>query len=116
MESDHPVSGAAKEGETPDVERLYLAQCLRDETMGESIAQVLTAGAGGGKRPLVISINGAFHSDFGDGLVDRVRRRLPDKRLLVLSLQPAGGLDSIAPGADERKRADYLVYVLAETP
>ncbi len=116
VENDHPVSGAVTDGGASNVARVYLAQCLRDETMGESIAQVLTAGAGSGKRPLVISFNGASHSDFGDGLVNRVRRRLPDKRLLVLSVQPADSLDSIAPDADERKRADYLVSVLAETP
>jgi uncharacterized iron-regulated protein len=93
------------------VQRFYFAQCLKDETMGESIAQAYAAGTIGGKRPLVISINGAFHSDFRQGIADRTLRRLPDKRLLVLSIEPVDDLDTLAPG-DVRKRADYLVYTV----
>jgi uncharacterized iron-regulated protein len=94
------------------LERFYDAQCLKDETMGESIAQAYMAGAVGGKRPLVVSVNGAFHSDYHEGLVERTRRRLPDKRLVVLTILPVDTLDQLAPDADARKRADYLIYTV----
>ena len=93
------------------VDGAYFAQCLRDETMGETIAQVLTAGAAGGKRPLVVSINGAFHTAFGQGVVERTRRRLPDKRLLVIAIVPVENLDALTTEISDPPRADYIVYV-----
>ena len=93
------------------VEGAYFAQCLRDETMGETIAQVLTAGATGGTRPLVVSINGAFHTAFGQGVVERTRRRLPDKRLLVISIVPVENLETVTTEIGDPPRADYIVYV-----
>ena len=65
--------------------------------MGESIAQAYAIGAIGGKRPLVVHFNGAFHSDFAEGTADRARRRLPGKRIVVLSIVPVQDLDALAP-------------------
>ncbi len=92
--------------------RYYASQCLKDETMAESIAQAYAAGSIGGKRPLVVSINGTFHSDYGDGTVERTRRRLPGKRLVVVTMIPVTDLDTIKPDKDTRERADYLVYTV----
>jgi hypothetical protein len=39
-------------------------------------------------------------------------RRLPGKRVAVISIQPVEDLDKLAPDATERKRADYLVYTI----
>ena len=94
------------------VERFYFAQCLKDETMGESIARAYAAAAEQGARPLVVHVNGAFHSDFGTGTAERARRRLPGKRIAVVSMLPVENLDTLAPGKEDRKRADYLVYTL----
>jgi uncharacterized iron-regulated protein len=104
-------------GSTPAADRLtiqhfYEAQCLKDETMAESIAQAYVGGAVGGKRPLVVAVNGAFHSDYGEGVVERTRRRLPDKRVVILSLLPVESLDDLTPDADARRKADYLVYTI----
>jgi uncharacterized iron-regulated protein len=60
-----------------------------------------------------VHVNGAFHSDFGDGVPERLRRRLPQLRLVVISILPIDNLDSLAPTAGDRDRADYLVYTLA---
>ena len=103
--SDHPV------GDDQTMARIYQAQCVRDETMGESIAQAWQVGAVAGK-PLVVHINGAFHSDFHEGTAASTARRLPGKRLVVVSLLPAVDLDAVNPDAAERRRADYLVYTL----
>ena len=91
----------------------YYAQCLKDETMAESIAEAYTAAAAGGKRPLVVHINGAFHSDFGQGTAARLRRRLPDKRVAIVTMLPVEKIDVPAPDAAERRRGDFLVYTVA---
>jgi uncharacterized iron-regulated protein len=96
------------------IERFYQAQCLKDETMSESIAQAYTVGALGGKRPLVVHFNGAFHSDFAEGTAGRARRRLPGKRIVVLSIVPVQNLETLAPAKDQRKRADYLIYTIGK--
>lgn len=109
--SGHPA------GEGPDavakqaamVERYYLAQCLKDEVMGESIARVAK---GPGEGPLVVHYNGAFHSDFRLGATERARRRLPGSRIAVISMLPVASLDNLAPSADDLTRADYLIYTL----
>jgi uncharacterized iron-regulated protein len=103
--ADHPMS----DGQAMD--RLYLAQCVRDETMAESVAQAWQIGALSG-QPLVVHINGAFHSDFHEGTAARAIRRLPGKRVVVVSMLPVQDLDNLAPDAAERMRADYLVYTV----
>lgn len=100
-------------GTTGTTERYYYAQCLKDETMAESIAEGYAAGAIGGKRPVVVHFNGAFHSDFGTGTVERARRRLPGKRVMVVSVLPVEKIDVAAPETAERRRGDYLLYTVA---
>jgi uncharacterized iron-regulated protein len=109
--SEHPMPGAETRTDAENdaiVQRFYLAQCLKDETMAESIARTRAASGA-----LVVHVNGAFHSDFGDGVPERVRRRLTQARLVVISILPVDSLDGLAPTADERERADYIVYTLA---
>jgi uncharacterized iron-regulated protein len=115
---DHPGSPGAppsKDNSKREMsERFYFAQCLKDETMAESIAEAYTAGAAGGKKPLVVHFNGAFHSDFGQGTAARTRRRLPGKEIAVVSVLPVKDLDALAPDGNDRKRADYLVYTIGK--
>ena len=92
------------------VERYYYSQCLKDEVMGESVARVAK---GPGEGPLVLHYNGAFHSDFALGAAERARRRLPGSRVAVVSVLPVASLDGLDPSAEDRTRADYLVYTLA---
>jgi uncharacterized iron-regulated protein len=113
---EHPSTASAAapktEPDQPSIGRYYQAQCLKDETMGESVAQAYDAGAMGGKHPLVVHFNGAFHTDFSEGTAERAKRRLPGKRIVVLSVLPVANLDTLAPGKADRKRADYLVYTI----
>lgn len=94
------------------VERFYFAQCLKDETMAESIARAWRAGVDAGKRPVVVHYNGAFHSDFREGTAARARRRLPDQRFVVVTITPVADLDVVMPDAVARTRADYLVWTI----
>ncbi len=54
------------------------------------------AGAAPGTSPLVVHVNGAFHSDFGQGTAARAKRRLPGKRIVVVSVLPVDDLDTLA--------------------
>jgi uncharacterized iron-regulated protein len=86
--------------------RTYEAQCVKDETMGESIAAAHAKGA------MVIHANGAFHSDFRLGTVDRAKRRSPKAKVAVVSFIPVADLDT-ANGKPQRKIGDYIVFTLA---
>jgi uncharacterized iron-regulated protein len=96
---------------TPDqvnamVQRFYEAQCVKDETMGEAIAQ-----AHGMHGTLVVHANGSFHSDYRLGTVERVKRRLPRAKVAVVSFVPVPDLDR-ADGRSRRKLGDWVVFTL----
>jgi uncharacterized iron-regulated protein len=93
--------------------RYYESQCLKDETMAESIAQAHAAGSIGGRRPLVISVNGTVHSDFRLGTVERVARRLPTASIVTVTMAPVASLDEpLSP--EVLTRADYVIWT--QTP
>lgn len=99
------------------IERFYYAQCVKDETMAESIANALGApGALGSQSnaqggPLVVHFNGAFHSDYRSGAASRTIRRAPKSNIKVISVVPVENLDAI--NVDEyRKRGDYIIFTL----
>jgi uncharacterized iron-regulated protein len=103
----HQSSGSSADTTT---ERYYWAQCVKDETMAESIASAFTKLEG---RPgVVVHVTGSFHSDYGEGTGERVRRRLAGRRVATVSMMPVENLDAIAPQKDDVKRADYLVYTI----
>jgi len=107
MGSHQSSSGSTADTST---ERYYLAQCVKDETMAESIASAFTKLEG---RPgVVVHITGSFHSDYGEGTGERVRRRLAGRRVATVSMLPVENLDAIAPQKEDIKRADYLVYTI----
>ena len=108
-EGEDEVAVGAQRART---ERFYLAQCLKDETMGESIARAWTAGQAVSTRPLIVHFNGAFHSDFGLGTAERVRRRLPAARTVVVTVLPVASLETVTASVEDLRRADYLVYTL----
>ena len=90
-------------------ERVYQAQCIKDETMAESIANTYLSATD--PKPLIIHYNGAFHSDYELGTAARTQQRLPKAHVRVVSAIPVDNLDVIK--ADEyRKRGDYLIFTL----
>jgi uncharacterized iron-regulated protein len=109
----HPMPGDDKKTDAQKretTERFYFAQCVKDETMAESIAQAYRRAEA--SRPLVVHFNGAFHSDYGWGTASRTERRLPGARVKVVTMVPVANLDGINPSKDDRKLGEYLVYTL----
>lgn len=74
--------------------------------MGEAIAD---AYARAGRSAIVVHYDGSFHSDFGLGTAERVRRRLPTARTLVVSAIPVVSFDSLHVEG-HRRRGDYIVF------
>jgi uncharacterized iron-regulated protein len=112
--SETKASAAASTPPTAEqratTDRYYWSQCAKDETMAESVARAVADRAG--KPGPVVHFTGAFHSDFGAGTAERTRRRLPGRRVAIVSMLPVTDLDVVAPGAEDLKRADYLVYTV----
>jgi uncharacterized iron-regulated protein len=109
----HPAPNQTPEQQRAMTVRYYWSQCLKDETMAESIVSAFTsANEGSESRRPVVHYNGAFHSDFGLGTAERVRRRLPGKRVVVISMLPVESLDVLEPSGEDLQRADYLVYTV----
>jgi uncharacterized iron-regulated protein len=109
----HPMPGSEKlsaEDKRAQTDRYYDAQCLKDETMAEAIARGIPESG----RGTVVHVNGAFHSDFGYGTAERLRRRLDGRRIAVVSILPiaAREIDTVSPSAEDLRRGDYLLYAL----
>jgi len=94
--------------EAERAQRFYLAQCVKDEAMAESVAAVLPEAGG-----TVVHLTGAFHSDYRAGMAARVLRRLPAVRLVTVSAVPVSDLDAIDT-ADHAGRADYVIFTEAQ--
>jgi uncharacterized iron-regulated protein len=114
--SGHPMPG--DEQATPEQtrarnDRFYLAQCVKDETMAESLATAFDAESGAPRT--IVHVTGAFHSDFAEGTAARTRRRLPDRRIVVISVLPvpSADIDTVRPTDADMKRADFLIYTVA---
>lgn len=104
--SGGPASAPDTTGLRVMTERMYEAQCVKDEAMGEAIADAWTRA---GRGALVVHYDGAFHSDYGLGTAERVRRRLPMARTLVVSAIPVVSFDSLDV-AGHRGRGDFIVF------
>jgi uncharacterized iron-regulated protein len=106
---DHPAKADSSPAERRAMtERYYFSQCVKDETMAESLAAAFErrpAGAGP-----IVHFTGAFHSDFGGGTTSRTRRRIQGGTVAAVSILPVANLDTLAPAGKDLDRALYLVY------
>lgn len=93
---------------TAVAQRFYVAQCVKDETMGESIA---SARQQHGRGSLVIHYDGSFHSDFGAGTAERLKRRAPSARTLVITAIPVA--NPATETVKDARRADYIIFTKA---
>jgi uncharacterized iron-regulated protein len=102
----HP-HGGAHHGASSEatVEQFYQAQCLKDETMAESIAEALRQHPGA----LVLHVHGAFHSDYQHGIAPRVERRAPAAVVRTISTVSAAAARGEEPVA-HADRADFILF------
>jgi uncharacterized iron-regulated protein len=90
---------------SPDA-RVTSAQCLWDNTMGDSCVRALKRYPG----HVVLHINGMFHTQFRDGTVRQMLLRRPETKYTVIEAIAADEFYGFDPfGAVER--ADYLAFV-----
>ena len=110
MQSHSPGSGPAPQVSdslpTATAERFYLAQCVKDETMAESIVNARLAAS---RDAIVVHFDGAFHSDYSQGTVARVKRRQPGWALAVVSAVPVAD-PAVAPIVTQSGKADVVIF------
>ena len=93
-------------GDAPDLQSfLYSSQSLWDNTMGWSCARALERYPGAA----VLHVNGGFHSKYGQGTVDQLRRRRPGVAIATVSIIPASDLSTVDT-RDAGRAADFLVF------
>ncbi|MDE0904901.1 MAG: ChaN family lipoprotein [Planctomycetota bacterium] len=92
-------------GDMPEgaLERIFEAQCIKDEAMAESIAEHLASSPS--PKPQVVFWCGRFHSDFGLGTVERLVRRMPGLKIAVISGRK---LSSGAFDESDQERGDFI--------
>lgn len=65
---------------TPDkIKNYFIAQCLTDDVMASTMANNTTAS-------LQFLVTGAFHMEYNDGMISRLRVRMPDSRLTTVRI------------------------------
>ena len=109
MRSHSAGSGPAQTADslpTATAERFYLAQCVKDETMAESIVNARLAAP---REAIVVHFDGAFHSDYSQGTVARVKRREPGWTLAVVSALPVAD-PAVASIVTQSGKADFVIF------
>jgi uncharacterized iron-regulated protein len=82
------------------------AQMLKDATMAQNIFKNLQP------KDVFFHINGAFHSDYGEGIIWYLRRLNPDLKIMVISTIEQEKVDKLSP--DNQRRGDFIIAVPAD--
>lgn len=90
------------------VDRMYLAQCAKDDAMAEGMADYLLSNPH--RQPLMIHDNGNFHSDYGLGTAARLAQRVPLAQQSIISMVAAPDVTK-ADTTKDRRKAHYLLIV-----
>ncbi|MBM4062984.1 MAG: hypothetical protein FJ265_18095 [Planctomycetes bacterium] len=99
------MGGPMGAGGTPEA-RLYDAQNLWDNAMGENVARAAHPGT------TVLHVAGGFHVAYRDGTVAQFARRSPGSTTAVVQIVPTARAHDARPDRD-RELADFLVYAEA---
>ena len=90
------------------MQKMYRSQCLKDDTMAESIVDYLATNPH--RRPLVVHLCGNFHSDYGYGTALRVLTRRPLLKISVFTMDKVDDVNEI-PDNINRHLADFVLLV-----
>ncbi len=104
------ATGSHRDGATPHgspddeaARQSFRSQLVWDATMADSIATRLIEAP----ESRVLHLEGQFHVDFNGGTLQELRARVPEARVLTISLQP---VVSTTLRAEDRGRADVVIY------
>jgi len=89
---------------SPD--NIYKAQCLKDDTMAESLATFME----NNPKTTIVSYQGDFHSAFGLGIVKKLKLLKPDVKTTVISVVPVEG-NWREIDAEWKGRGDFVFVV-----
>lgn len=111
-ESDDGGADAGEEASiSPEMERMVMnsfsAQVTRDDTMAESIANHLQ----NNPERKVLHLNGNFHSASHLGTVERLKARMPDLRLGVVTPVTVDGDGAPSVSDEDLATGDYIIVV-----
>lgn len=93
--------------------RYYQAQCLKDDTMAETIARLRQRDS----QRQVVHLSGSFHIDYHLGIVPRLKQRRPQDKIVTVAIRPVADFEeqTLKAALDaEPGVADYVVFVLKE--
>jgi len=110
-ETMNELKGAGMNSGDSMLKAMYYAQCLKDDTMAESIVLAMA------KHPKykVIHFNGDFHSRYNLGTVQRVKIRLPKVRTAVISPVHTSKAEPWKWSRDDIASGDYIIVVPQDT-
>ena len=86
---------------------LYQAQCLKDETMAESIVNASKMKP----KARVLHFNGDFHSRYFSGTVSRVQEILPKMKIAVISPSYSENWQTANLTAEEKNAGTYIIFL-----
>ncbi|MCK5685394.1 ChaN family lipoprotein [bacterium] len=88
------------------LESIYRAQCIKDDTMAESIFQFSK------KYPYrkIVHYNGSFHSDEGLGTAQKLLKMNPMLKCAIISIIPVTGAIPKTIRLEDKKNGDYIIY------
>ena len=103
----HMSRGEAPQAMQQRMDRMFAAQCIKDDKMAESIYDFLQ------EKPqsFIYHVNGCFHSDSHLGTVERLQQRAPGLKIAVLSSKdlPEDG-NYLTVYENQKKIGEYIVY------
>jgi len=89
-----------------NLDNIYKAQCIKDDTMAETISDFLAKNSG----TKVVTYQGDFHSAFGLGSVKKLNLLQSSLKTIVVSIVPVDDFGNFKP-ADYKDQGDFLIFV-----
>ncbi|RKY82420.1 hypothetical protein DRQ07_01360 [candidate division KSB1 bacterium] len=91
-------------------QKMYEAQCLKDDTMAESIVSYLTEHP----EKTVFTCEGSFHSNYRLGFIKKVLLLEPELKVSVISVVPVKDLQNIK-FEEHKGLGDFIIFVKGES-
>lgn len=92
------------------LERLYKAQCIKDDTMAESIAAAIR----NNPQHKLVHFNGDFHSRSYLGTVSRLQKLMPELKIAVLSPESVEDITKPDLSEDIDSVANFILLIQNE--